>query len=115
MSQKKSPWWGIAKEAFEVFEDIRGAVGMYMFIIEESIQTANMGNWILFKAELYNEMKENIEWIRSELANPLKDFCENPVANVAYPLNLSYAMFAEATLKSLEAQETAIAELSQEG
>ena len=105
-------WAQVGKEAFEVFQDIRGAIGMYMFIIEESIQTANMGNWILFKAGLYDKMKENITYIRNLLAQPLKDFSNGPVGYVAYPLNICYSLFADATLKALDAQEIAIDELT---
>jgi len=104
----------VLQEAFKAFMDFRSAIAMYMFILEESIQTANMGNWIMFKAGLYDKMKENGEWIKTNLAYPLKSFCESAVGAMAFPLNESYKLFAEATLKSLEAQETAISELKKQ-
>ena len=100
-------WWAIAKEAFEVFADIRSAVAMYMFIIEEAIQTMNMANWILYKNQQFDTLKTNIQWIRSNLAQPLRDFADD-IGYLAYPMNLSYMAFADATLKALEAIEQAI-------
>jgi len=105
-------WAKVAKSAFEVFEDIRSAVSMYMFILEEAIQTLNMANWILYKAQLYDDMKININYVRNNLAQPLKDFSSGPVGYIAYPMNLSYEAFADATLKSLEALEKAIAAIT---
>ena len=102
----------VVKEAFEVFEDIRSAISMYMFIIEEAIQTLNMANWVLYKANLLDKVKENIDYIRSNLAQPLKDFAESPAGYVAYPMNISYIAFAESTLKALDSLEQAIKELS---
>ena len=105
-------WANVAAEAFQVFEDVRGAVSMYMFILEESIQTLNMANWILFKAKLFDKLSENINYIRNELAIPLRDFSNSPVGYLAYPMNLSYVAFAESTLKALDSLELAIQELS---
>ncbi|RLE39795.1 hypothetical protein DRJ16_07840 [Candidatus Woesearchaeota archaeon] len=102
----------IVKEAFEVFEDIRSAISMYMFIIEEAIQTLNMANWVLYKANLLDKVKENIDYIRNDLAQPLKNFAESPAGYVAYPMNISYIAFAESTLKALDSLEQAIKELS---
>jgi len=102
----------IASEAFNVFEDVRGAVAMYMFILEESIQTLNMANWILYKAKLFDKLSENINYIRNELAIPLRDFSNSPAGYLAYPMNLSYSAFAESTLKALDSLELAIQEMS---
>lgn len=99
-------------EAFKAFSDFRSAIAMYMFICEEAIQTANMGNWLLFKAGLFDEMKKNINWVKTYLIQPLYDFANSPVGALAFPLNESYKLFAQASLKSLEAQENAINELS---
>ena len=93
----------IGKEAFEVFMDIRGACGMFMFILEESIQTAGMGSWILYKEGKISEAKENEQWIVNNLAIPLKQFAQGPAGYLAYPLNLAYIAFADATIKKKEA------------
>ncbi|MEM2073720.1 MAG: hypothetical protein QXO33_04140 [Nitrososphaeria archaeon] len=93
----------IAKEAFEVFMDIRGACGMFMFILEEAIQTAGMGSWILYKEGKKQEAKENEQWIVNVLAQPLKDFANGPAGYLAYPLNIAYSLFADATIKKKEA------------
>jgi len=94
---------GIGKAAFEIFSDIRGACGMFMFILEEAIQTAGMASWILYKEGKKDLAKENEQWIVSNLAIPLRDFANGPAGYLAYPLNLAYAMFAEATIKKKEA------------
>ena len=96
-------WAQVGSTAFEVFEDVRGAVAMYMFIIEESIQTVGMANWILYKNNQISKMQENAEWIRDNLAQPLKNFATSGYGTVAYPMNLAYAKFADATLKTVEA------------
>ena len=101
-------WFNVAKEAFEVFEDVRSAISMYMFIIEEAIQTANMANWILWKVGAYDEVKYMINWIRDNLANPLLDFSKGEVAMLAYPMNLAYEAFAKATIQALGSMEIAI-------
>ncbi len=104
-------WSLIASVAFEVFEDIRGAVSMYMFIIEEAIQTMNMATWILYKAGLYSDVINNINYIKNDLAIPLRDFARGPVGQLAYPMNLSYEAFAEATIRALDSMKKAIQSL----
>ena len=91
-------WWNVAKSAFDVFEDVRGTISFYMFIIEEAIQTANMACYLLYKAGLYDELEEVLNWLENELVNPLESFA-NGVGVVAYPMNLSYISFAEASKK----------------
>jgi len=93
----------IGKEAFQIFMDVRGACGMFMFILEEAIQTAGMASWILYKEGKLQEAKENENWIEQMLAKPLKQFAEGPAGYLAYPLNLAYIKFAEATIKKKEA------------
>lgn len=92
----------IASAAFEVFEDVRGAVAMYMFILEESIQTASMGCYVLYKAGQLQKAAENALWTQINLANPLYEFSKGAAANIAYPLNLSYEQFALASLNTLQ-------------
>ena len=95
-------WWLIGKEIWEVFQDVRGAVGMFMFILEESIQTAGMASWILYKEGMIDDAKENEEWIKNNLAIPLKEFAESPSGYIAYPLNEAYKSFAEAAIRKAE-------------
>ena len=95
-------WWLIAKELWEVFSDVRGAVGMFMFILEEAIQTAGMATWILYKNEDIEGAKQNEEWIKNNLAIPLKQFAESPSGYLAYPLNIAYKAFAEAAIRKAE-------------
>jgi len=102
-------WWNIAKSAFSVFEDVRGTISFYMFIIEESIQTVNMAMYLLYKAGLYSELEEVLNWAEGNLVNPLEDFA-NGVGTVAYPMNLSYVAFAQASKKLIEAYRKLIQE-----
>jgi len=92
-------WWKIGEEVFDVFMDVRGAVAMFMFIIEEAIQTAGMASWIFYKEGMIDEMKENELWIKDNLAIPLKEFAESPSGYIAYPLNEAYKQFALAVIR----------------
>jgi len=100
-------WWSIAKSAFDVFEDVRGTCSFYMFIIEEAIQTVNMGAYLLYKAGLYSELEELLNWEEANLVNPLKDFA-NGVGVISYPMNLAYSTFADATKKLIESYRRAL-------
>ena len=95
-------WWNIGKEVFDVFMDVRGAVAMFMFIIEEAIQTVGMVSWIYYKEKKIEKMKENERWIKDNLATPLKEFAESPSGYIAFPLNIAYKKFAEATIRKAD-------------
>ena len=95
-------WWLIGKEIWDAFMDVRGAVGMFMFILEEAIQTAGMVTWIFYKEGMKEEAKENEQWIKDNLAIPLKEFAESPSGLLAYPLNEAYKQFAEAAIRKAE-------------
>jgi len=95
-------WWLIGKEIWEVFTDLRGAVGMFMFILEEAIQTAGMATWIFYKEGMLDDAKENEQWIKNNLAIPLKEFAESPSGYLAYPLNEAYKTFAEVAIRKAD-------------
>lgn len=92
----------IAKDAFGVFEDVRGAVAMYMFILEEAIQTVGMACYINYRRERYDKCKELAQYCIETLINPLKEFADSPAGNLAYPMNLSYSAFASASKKTMQ-------------
>lgn len=92
----------VAKEAFEVFENVRETVAFYMFIVEEAIQSAGMAAYISYKAGNTQRAKEIAQFMISELIDPLKEFAESPVGYTAYPVNLAYSAFAESARKVAE-------------
>jgi len=96
-------WWKVGLRAFKVFQDVRGTITFYMFIIEEAIQTAGMTAYMLKKAEKIDEAKAQAQWTIDNLINPLLEFCDSPAAAMAYPMNLAYKAFAEAAKKAMEA------------
>lgn len=91
----------VAKEAFEQFTNVREAVAFYMFIIEESIQAVGMACYLYTKYGLNNKAKETAKWCINELIDPLLEFA-NSFGVLAYPMNLAYSAFAEATRKVME-------------
>ncbi|MHC1611629.1 MAG: hypothetical protein ACXQTW_08595 [Candidatus Methanospirareceae archaeon] len=93
---------GVAKEAFEVFSNVRETIAFYMFIVEEAIQSAGMAAYISYKAENYERAKEIAQFMISELIEPLKEFAESPAGWTAYPMNLAYISFAESARKVAE-------------
>jgi hypothetical protein len=86
----------------DIIQDVRGSVAMMMFILEESIQTAMMAEWLATKAELWPEALELNSWIKQYLADQLEGVSDASWAYAAYPLNHAYKSFALATLQSLE-------------
>jgi len=92
------PTWTIA---LDVIEDVRGSVGMYLFIIEESIQTLGMACYLLAKEQRWNDLLDLANWIIANVINPAIDFCNNYGA-IAYPLNQAYATFYNASKINME-------------
>ena len=74
---------------------------MYLFIIEESIQTVGMACWTLYKANRISEVRELAQWVLNEIIDPAIVFNEQ-YGKVAYPLNEAYGVFYEASRKNME-------------
>ena len=96
------PGLAVAKEAFEVFMNIRETIAFYMFIVEESIQAVGMACYLSAKYQDYSRAKELATWAINELIDPLKEFAESPAGILAYPMNEAYKAFAEASKKTME-------------
>jgi len=92
------PTWTIA---LDVIEDVRGSVAMYLFIIEESIQTLGMACYLLAKQERWNDLLDLANWIIANVINPAIDF-NNTYGMVAYPLNMAYDTFYKASKTNME-------------
>lgn len=93
------PVW---KLALDVIEDVRGSIAMFMFILEEAVQTAGMACYLYKKAELNEKAAELAQWIIDEILNPALDFVDN-YGIFAYPLNEAYKQFFLAAKQSMQA------------
>lgn len=85
----------------DIVEDVRGSIGMYLFIIEEAIQTIGMANYLAYKAGKMERVKEIAQWTIDEVIDPAINF-NNIYGYIAYPLNQAYAVFYDAARKNME-------------
>jgi len=91
----------IADIVWDVVEDIRGTIAMMMFILEESIQTAMMAQYLAFKENMLDDAWDINIYIMQNLQNPLKELASSGWAKAAYPLNQAYESFADSTWEAL--------------
>lgn len=87
--------------ALDVIQDVRGSVAMYLFIIEEAIQTVMMAVYIANKAGQYEKMIELATYVKNEVIEPAILF-NNTYGAVAYPLNMSYDVFYKSAKRTTE-------------
>lgn len=87
---------------WDIVEDARGTTAMLLFILEESTQTAMMGEYLAVKEELWSDAMNLNIWIRQYLAGQLLAFADSNWSMAAYPLNNAYYLFAQSTLKTLD-------------
>lgn len=81
-----------AKAAFDVFMDVRGTVVFYLFILEESIQTAMMGCYLASKAGETSRSQILAIELKQGLIADAKAFNQS-VGIVAYPMNEAFGAF----------------------
>jgi len=86
--------------ALDIIEDVRGSIAMYMFIIEEAIQSVGMAAYLSYRANQIDKAKEIAQWSLDELILPAQDFADT-WGYPAYPLNESYKMFYLAAEKTM--------------
>lgn len=86
--------------ALDLIQDVRGSIAMYMFIIEEAIQTVGMSCYILYKDEKYAECLQLAHWILNNIIEPALGFAET-YGHAAYPLEISYKVFYQASKKNM--------------
>ena len=82
-------------------QDVRGTLGMYLFIIEEAIQTVGMACWTLYKDNRFAEVQELAQWIIDDIIDPAIEF-NNTYGMATYPLNQAYAVFYTSARKNME-------------
>jgi len=87
--------------ALDVVQDVRGSIAMYLFIIEEAIQTVGMACYLNYKANRLDAVRELAKWILDNIVNPAIDF-NNTYGHVAYPLNLAYNVFYQSAKRNME-------------
>jgi len=76
----------------DVIQDVRSSIAMFMFIIEEAIQTAGMACYILYKQQNWEELKNAAQQVIDNLITPGLDFV-NTYGAAAIPLNMAYSAF----------------------
>jgi len=86
--------------AIDIIQDVRGSVGMYLFIIEESIQTIGMSCYIAKNAGKIDRAKELAQYAINNLIDPALQFVED-YGDLAYPLNLAYKEFYSAAKETM--------------
>ena len=87
--------------ALDIIEDVRGSIAMYLFIIEEAIQTAGMACYLLYRMKKYDECKNTAQWVIDNLIDPALEFV-NTYGYAAYPLNMAYETFYKSARKTME-------------
>ena len=90
--------WAIA---LDLIQDVRGSIAMFLFIIEEAIQTVGMSCYLLYKEEKWAECLEVATYIKNRIIEPSLEFVDS-YGQVAYPLNISYKIFYESAMKNVE-------------
>lgn len=93
------PFW--ISIAIDLIEDVRGSIGMFMFIIEEAIQAISMACYLAYKKQQYDKVIEYANFAINELIDPAINFA-NSYGNLAYPLQYAYLAFYESSKKTLQ-------------
>lgn len=74
---------------------------MYMFIIEEAIQSGGMAVYLLYKSNRYEDALKMAQWLLDNLINPALDFVR-AYGHAAYPLNMCYETFYTVAKRNME-------------
>lgn len=90
------------KEAFDVFQDIRGMIIFYLFIMEESIQSAGMAAYMLRKQGNITESKIVAVWCDTNLITDAMAFNQS-IGVAAWPMNEAFRCFFDAARKNMQA------------
>jgi len=88
---------GVGRGAFEIFNQIRETVVFYMFIQEEAIQTLSMAVFLAQGRDDWQEVEEMAKYTRDEHVEDLHNQASNVLANVAFPMNLAFQKFTNAS------------------
>lgn len=86
--------------AFEIFNDVRGMVIFYMFILEEAAQTAGMAAYLAYRDGHGDEAAETANWNLTNIITPGRQFCDT-LGLVGYPMNDAFKAYFDASEKSM--------------
>jgi len=78
--------------ALDVVQDVRGSIAMYLFIIEEALQTLGMACYLYQKANMKESVRNLAKWAIDNVVDPAIEF-NNTYGAAAYPLNMAYDTF----------------------
>jgi hypothetical protein len=85
--------------AFDVFNDIRGMVIFYLFILEEAAQTAGMACYMCYKDNRTTQAAEHAQWIKDNITTNGRTFAQT-IGLVAYPMNDAFITYFDAADKA---------------
>lgn len=86
--------------AFEIFNDIRGMVIFYMFIMEEAAQTAGMAAYCAYRDKRQSQAAAAADWTVQNVITPGRAFSLS-VGLVGYPMNEAFATFFDASERAM--------------
>jgi hypothetical protein len=86
--------------AFDIFNDIRGMIIFYLFIMEEAAQTIGMASYLAYKDGFAAESQEHASWGLNEVIGPARAFCSG-IGIAAYPMNDAFNVFFDASERAL--------------
>ena len=87
--------------ALDIIQDVRGTLAMYLFIIEESIQTLGMAIYQAKKSNRTDLVRELAQYTLDNVITPAIAFC-NTYGMATYPLNQAYWIFYDSSKKLME-------------
>ena len=90
--------WNIA---LDIIEDVRGTLTFYFFIVEEAIQSAGFGCYLLKKAGMDEDAKNLAQWTINNLIDPAID-TNSWAGTVTYPMNIAFDLFYRSAKKLME-------------
>lgn len=103
---------GVLKSAFESFVNVSEAAAFYMFIAEESVQSAQLAVYLAFQQNDISTCRELIDYNLNNLVDPMIEFCQSPTAMIAGPIAWAFEEFFKTARKNMETYKTLIAGLT---
>lgn len=89
------------REAFDIFNDVRGMITFYLFIMEEAVQTGAMAAYLARKEGNIELSKTYASWVDENLITTAINF-NTTVGIVAYPMNEAFKSFYDAARQSIQ-------------
>lgn len=90
-----------AAAAFDVFQDARGMVIFYMFILEEAAQTLSLGAYMANRDNDKTTCQQLAQFNKDNVLAYGKDFAST-IGIIGYPMNEAFSAFFDATDKVMD-------------